>query len=134
MQKQKNICVRDIPSVCPSFDTALEYVKEQIDYDCFPFEMLLQVNELAAIMAEIYRMRPEDKIPINGALRTISDVQSVYAKLGHEHIESVINTFSQIPYRVKNPKLYLRSMLYDELFKLEHAAVNRYTADTEGGA
>ena len=92
MEKTNALCCEN-PSVRPSFDDVLEQVKEQIAIDCVPFEQILQAEELAAIIAEVLRLRPEDKLRVDGVLHTAADVQAVYAKLENEHIMHVIETY-----------------------------------------
>lgn len=119
-------------SVRPSFDEVLEQVKEQIAIDCVPFEQILQAEELAAIIAEVLRLRPEDKLRVDGVLHTAADVQAVYAKLENEHILHIIETYNEIPYPIKSPKMYLRTALYNAVFELNNAGANIFAA-TGGG-
>ena len=133
MQKNNFPCVEKTPPVRPSYEETLEQVKVQIDYDCFPFGMIPIANEIAMIIADVFRMRPTDRIKIDDNLRSVTDVQSVYLNLEHEHIVSVIEKFNEIPYRVKRPRLYLRSMLYAEVFEHESAGVNLFNSTTGDG-
>ena len=68
MEKTNALCCEN-PSVRPSFDDVLEKVKEQIAIDCVPLATLLQAEELAAIIAEVLRLRPEDKLRVDGVIR-----------------------------------------------------------------
>lgn len=131
MEKTNALCCES-QSVRPSFDEVLEQVKEQIAIDCVPFEQILQAEELAAIIAEVLRLRPEDKLRVDGVLHTAADVQAVYAKLENEHIMHVIETYNEIPYPIKSPKMYLRTALYNAVFELNNAGANLYAA-TGGG-
>lgn len=128
MQKNNFSCVEENPSVCPSvrqsFAETLENVKEQIDYDCFSFGMQQMANEIAMIIADVFRMRPEDRIKIDKSMRFVSDVQDVYSELQYEHILNIIEKFNKISYRVKSPMPYLRSMLYKEVFEYTSAESN----------
>ena len=133
MQKNNFPCVEKTPPVRPSYEETLEQVKVQIDYDCFPFGLIPIANEIAMIIADVFRMRPTDRIKIDDNLRSVTDVQSVYLNLEHEHIVSVIEKFNEIPYRVKRPRLYLRSMLYAEVFEHESAGVNLFNSTTGDG-
>ena len=133
MQKNNFPCVEKTPPVRPSYEETLEQVKVQIDYDCFLFGMIPIANEIAMIIADVFRMRPTDRIKIDDNLRSVTDVQSVYLNLEHEHIVSVIEKFNEIPYRVKRPRLYLRSMLYAEVFEHESAGVNLFNSTTGDG-
>lgn len=126
MQKNNFPCVEINPSVRPSFAETLENIKEQIEYDCFPTEMQEQVQEVAAIVADVFRMQPQDRIPIDKALRTVSDVQEIYSRLQYEHILNVIERFNKISYQVKSPMMYLRSMLYKEVFEYTSAEANLF--------
>lgn len=131
MEKTNALCCES-QSVRPSFDEVLEQVKEQIAIDCVPFEKILQAEELAAIIAEVIRLRPEDKLRVAGVLHTAADVQAVYAKLENEHILHIIETYNEIPYQIKSPKMYLRTALYNAVFELNNAGANLYAA-TGGG-
>lgn len=131
MEKTNALCCEN-PSVRPSFDEVLEQVKEQIAIDCVPFEQILQAEELAAIIAEVLRLRPEDKLRVDGVMHPAADVQAVYAKLENEHIMHVIETYNEIPYPIRSPKMYLRTALYNAVFELNNAGANLYAA-TGGG-
>lgn len=129
MQKNNNFLYAEItPSVRPSYDETLEQVKLQIEYDCFPFGLLPMATEIAMIIADVFRMCPTDRIKIDDNMRSVTDVQSVYLNLEHDHIVSVIEKFNEIPYRVKRPRLYLRSMLYAEVFEHESAGANLFNS------
>lgn len=129
MQKNNNFLYAEAtPPLSPSFAETLEKVKGQIDYDCFPSELLPMANEIAMIIADVFRMRPTDRIKIDDNMRSVTDVQSVYLNLEHEHIVSVIENFNEIPYRVKRPRRYLRSMLYTEMFEHESTGENLYSS------
>lgn len=131
MEKTNALCCEN-PSVRPSFDEVLEQVKEQIAIDCVPFEQILQAEELAAIIAEVLRLRPEDKLRVDGVMHPAADVQAVYAKLENEHIMHVIETYNEIPYPIRSPKMYLRTALYNAVFELNNAGANIFAA-TGGG-
>lgn len=131
MEKTNALCCES-QSVRPSFDEVLEQVKEQIAIDCVPFEQILQAEELAAIIAEVLRLRPEDKLRVDGVMHPAADVQAVYAKLENEHIMHVIETYNEIPYPIRSPKMYLRTALYNAVFELNNAGANLYAA-TGGG-
>ena len=131
MEKTNALCCEN-PSVRPSFDDVLEKVKEQISIDCVPLATLLQAEELAAIIAEVLRLRPEDKLRVDGVMHSAADVQAVYAKLENEHVLHVIETYNEIPYPIKSPKMYLRTALYNAVFELNNAGANLYAA-TGGG-
>lgn len=133
MQKNNFPCVENIPSVSPSFAETLDKVKVQIDYDCFPFGLLPMANELAMIMADVFRMRPTDRIQIDDTLRTVSDVQAAYSELRNEHIVGVIEKFNAITHRIKCPRRYLRSMLYGEVFEHESTGANLFSSTSGGG-
>ena len=131
MEKTNDLCCES-QSVSPSFDEVLEKVKEQISIDCIPLATLLQAEEIAAIIAEVLRLRPEDKLRVDGVMHSAADVQAVYAKLENEHVLHVIETYNEIPYPIKSPKMYLRTALYNAVFELNNAGANLYAA-TGGG-
>lgn len=130
MQNYLNTDVKN-PSVRLSFDEALAQVKEQIDLDCFPVEMLLQAQEVAGIIAQVFTLSPNSVMRVAGYARWIEDVQTVFSALRNEHIVYVIEAFNQIPYRVKNKSAYLRSALFNAVFELESAENNEFAAGGE---
>lgn len=119
------------PSVRLSFDEALVKVKEQIDMECFPVDMLLQAQEIAGIIAQVFTLSPNSVMRVAGYARRIGDVQTVFRHLRNEHIVYVLEAFNQIPYRVKNKSAYLRSALFNAVFELESAENNEYAAGGE---
>ena len=131
MEKTNDLCCES-QSVSQSFDEVLEKVKEQISIDCIPLATLLQAEEIAAIIAEVLRLRPEDKLRVDGVMHSAADVQAVYAKLENEHVLHVIETYNEIPYPIKSPKMYLRTALYNAVFELNNAGANIFAA-TGGG-
>ena len=131
MEKTNDLCCES-QSVSQSFDEVLEKVKEQISIDCIPLATLLQAEEIAAIIAEVLRLRPEDKLRVDGVMHSAADVQAVYAKLENEHVLHVIETYNEIPYPIKSPKMYLRTALYNAVFELNNVGANIFAA-TGGG-
>ncbi len=130
MQNFLNTDVKN-PSVRLSFDEALGQIKEQIDMECFPAEMLLQAQEIAGIIAQVFTLSPKGVMRVAGYARWIEDVQTVFRHLRNEHIVYVIEAFNKIPYRVKNKSDYLRSMLFNAVFELESAGNNEFAAGGE---
>lgn len=133
MQKNNFSMCEINPSVRPSFDETMDEIKEQIEYQLFPFELLPQVTEIAAIIAEMFRMRPEDRIKIENALHTVADVQSVYRHIRHEHVQHVLETFNAIPYTIRAPKMFLRTALYNIVFEHTSAENNLFSSTAGDG-
>lgn len=126
---QKNInSVSENLSVRLSFDDAYERAKEQIDFDCFPMEYLVQATEVAGLIAQVYTLWPNDVIKVAGFARRVSDVQTVFKKLTNEHVVYVIDTVNAIPYPIRNKSAYIRSALFNAVFELTSAENNRYAA------
>lgn len=112
-------------SVNQSFDETLGKIKAQIEIDSVPVKLLLQAEELAVIIAEVMRLRQNDALKVG-------DVQAVFSKIENEHIIYVLEHYNEVPYRIRNPKQYLRTALYNSVFEINNAAANLYSA-TEGG-
>lgn len=119
-------------SVNQSFDETLGKIKAQIEIDSVPVELLLQAEELAVIIAEVMRLRQNDALKVGGVIRPAGDVQAVFSKIENEHIVYVLEHYNEVPYRIRNPKQYLRTALYNSVFEINNAAANLYSA-TEGG-
>ena len=115
-----------------SFDDTLGKIKAQIEIDSVPVELLLQAEELAVIIAEVMRLRQNDALKVGGVIRPAGDVQAVFSKIENEHIIYVLEHYNEVPYRIRNPKQYLRTALYNSVFEINNAAANLYSA-TEGG-
>lgn len=130
MQNFLNTDVKN-PSVCLSFDEALGQIKEQIEMESFPAEMLLQAQEIAGIIAQVFTLSPKDVMRVAGYARRIGDVQTVFRHLHNEHIVYVIEAFNQIPYRVRYKSAYFRSALFNAVFELESAENNDFAAGGE---
>ena len=78
------------------------------------------------------RLRQSDALKVGGVIRPAGDVQAVFSKIEKEHIVYVLEHYNEVPYRIRNPKQYLRTALYNSVFEINNAAANLYSA-TEGG-
>jgi len=99
----------------PSLFAALEVAKAQIEYDTFNDTAL--ASDIALIIAEIYVLPPESIVRIGGAELNAEIVREVYTKITCECACKVYDSFRSVKYPVRNPKAYLRSMLYNAVFE-----------------
>ena len=108
-----------IPSLRPSFREAMCRAERQIDIRCFAKEERKRARELCAIIAEVYMMAPDKPIRISGEWLDGYIVQEIFSQINEEHGRLVIIEFEKLTEPIKNPKAYLRTMLYNSVFSLE---------------
>ncbi len=110
------------------FISTLQRVKEQINLNFFLREYekdeIRQIIEFCKIIADVLTLPPETVITINGEQRYASTVQEVYEELDERHIEIVLENFNHVPYKIKHPKTYIRSALYNSFFEIENICEN----------
>lgn len=109
------------PSV--GFAETVEAVKEQIEIDCID-HCREQAEEMAWIVAEIYRLPPETQVRIAGVGIRAEDVQEVYRRLTCEHIRYAIERFNALETEIKSKKSYIRTVLYNAAFEYRSAIEN----------
>lgn len=122
----------DYMSVSPSHRTFRETAKvaeRQIHIETIPKKYQDQARELAAIMAEVYMMRPGGQTVISGERLDTALVQQVFAELDTDHVIFVIENFNKIAHRIQNKKFYLRTALYNSIFEYEADLSNRVKCD-----
>ncbi len=110
------------------FISTLQRVKEQINFTYFVrnFEKdeIRQITEFCNNIADVLTLPPESLIVIGKEQRYASAVQEVYELLDERHIETVLENFNNVAYKIKNPKTYLRTALYNSYFELENKSAN----------
>lgn len=110
------------------FISTLQRVKEQINFTYFVrnFEKdeIRQITEFCNIIADVLTLPPESLIVIGKEQRYASAVQEVYELLDERHIETVLENFNNVAYKIKNPKTYLRTALYNSFFEIENIGAN----------
>ncbi len=107
-----------------SFFQILDFVKEQVEFDCIGREDRALATELCFIIADIYRLPPKSNVHIDKNDLTAEMVAEIYQLITKEHIDMVIFKYKQIPYEIKFKTTYLRNMLYHIVFELEGDVVN----------
>lgn len=110
------------------FISNLQRVREQINFKYFlrDFEKdeIRQINEFCSIIADVLTLPPQALIVIDSEQRYASAVQEVYELLDERHLETVLENFNNVAYKIKNPKTYLRTALYNSYFELENKSAN----------
>lgn len=100
-----------------SFEATLAEVRKQLEPSGFPSRERAQAEELCLIVAEIYSLPRELTVKIDGRELPCGIVAEVYSRLRAEHVSAVIEKFSELTYRVRYKKTYLRTALYNEVFE-----------------
>lgn len=110
------------------FISNLQRVREQINFQYlvreYELDKMRQINEFCSIIADVLTLPPQALIKIDGEERYAEGVQEVYELLDERHIETVLENFNNIAYKIKNPKTYIRTALYNSYFELENKSAN----------
>ena len=110
------------------FISNLQRVREQINFQYlvreYQLDEMRQINEFCSIIADVLTLPPHALIKIDGEERYAEGVQEVYELLDERHIETVLENFNNIAYKIKNPKTYIRTALYNSYFELENKSAN----------
>lgn len=126
---KNNICGLKSPSGhVKSFSENLMNIKNQIYYDYFKrnFERdeIRQVDEFCKIIADVLTLPPDSKIKIGKEERFAESVQEIYLCLDERHIETVLEHFNKVTYKITSPKTYIRTALFNAYFELENQNAN----------
>ncbi len=107
-----------------SFHETLEEVREQIDVNSFQGADIIQADEIAMIIAEVYVLPKDMPVRIGGNDLTARMVADVYQELTSDHVKEVIDRYRVILYDINHIKTYLRTALYNSVFELSARYVN----------
>lgn len=121
-----------IPSLRPSFREAMCRAERQLDPRYFRKEEREDARELCMILAEVYMMAPDKPIRISGEWLDGYIVQEIFGQITVEHGHLVLDEFSKLTDEIKNPKAYLRTMLYNSVFSLGAHYHNEVNVDMYG--
>ena len=100
-----------------TFGETFSRVLEQIYIEAIPEIDKAIAKELALIITEVYRLRPNDSVKIDNAVHRAADVAEIFSMISKEHIETVIRKNDERKYPVKYRKAYLRTLLYNSVFE-----------------
>ncbi len=110
------------------FISNLKGVREQINFQHlvrdYELDEMKQINEFCSIIADVLTLPPKALIVIDGEQRYVATVQEVYKQLDERHIGVVLENYNNIAYKIKNPKTYIRTALYNSYFELENKSAN----------
>lgn len=110
------------------FVATLQRVREQINFKYLVREYekdeIRQITEFCNIIADVLTLPPQALIVIDGEQRYAESVQEVYELLDERHIETVLENFNKVAYKIKNPKTYIRTALYNSFFEIENKSAN----------
>ncbi len=101
------------------FIEMFQQTKSQIEFFAFTDNEKDLANELCRIIVNTLRDTLNEIIYISGEKVLLADVQEIFSMLKHDHISLVIDKYKKIETPVRNPKKYLRAMLYNSYFELE---------------
>lgn len=104
-------------------------VIKQIEYSSFPKPDRKQVQDIAMIIAEIYRLPPYVSVSIGGVDLSALMVAEVYSMITSDHVEYVLENLRTRRYQIKSMKTYLRTMLYNSVFDITARMDNELRAE-----
>ena len=111
-----------------SFFKVFEQVLSQVEYHCFADLRHKYIDplykELCMIIAEVFLLKRDSILKINGIDISTHLVQQVFSQINNDHVRLVFNNFNNISHHVHNKKAYLRTALYNAVFELESHFVN----------
>lgn len=97
-------------------NTCVEHVKTQISYNELDSSQLL--DELVHVIAWVY-LTPESEIPISGVLIDTPIVVERFKQINQSHINQLIQKLQETDCRIKNPRNYLMTCLYNAPIAIE---------------
>lgn len=117
-----------------TFSSAVRLMPEarQIEIDSFGPSERAQAEEIAMIIAEIYRLPYECTIRIDGIDMPAPMVANAFRMLTHDHVAHVIEQFRKVTARITHTKTYLRTSLYNSVFELASSIENEVRHDLNG--
>ena len=94
-------------------DSYREYIRENIDYQCFRPQDAESVDELVELMADTMMVSDRGTVRIAGEEKPAPAVKSRFMKLAHSHIEYVMECLQKHTGKIRNIKAYLLTALYN---------------------
>ena len=74
-------------------------------------------------------MRPDDRIRISGEWLDVRIVQEVFRSVDRDAAEIAVMSYTRQTERIKNPKAYLRTVIYNAVFSANAAIDNAVRSD-----
>ncbi len=106
----------------PRFREAMATAEAQVDFDGefrgTP-DMILARN-LCRVMAEVYMLPPSVLIRIDGDFLPASMVADIFRSISGAHIGMAVEKLRGVIDTVRNPKAYMRVMLYNTVMEFEY--------------
>ncbi len=118
-----NFYIKSQSSPVKSFSQNLLDTREQVNkqyfFENFSKDEVKRVEEFCKIIADVLCLPENSMMQIAGECVYTSVVQDVFSQLDERHIEIVLENFKKIPYKVRMPKNYIRTALYNAYFEIE---------------
>ena len=116
----------------PSFREAICRAERQVELWVLRHDKVEHLDiyrEICKILAEVYMMRDEDRVRISGEWLDVRIVKDVFSEFGEMEARQVVGEYTRLTEHVRNPKAYLRTMIYNSVFSGSAAAENAYRSD-----
>lgn len=90
------------------------------------------IKEIAMIVAEVFKLRPDADVKIAGGVVPAQTVAEVFMKLTTSNVDYVIANYKRITYTINHTKTYLRTALYNSVFEGNLKVENQVSVDFPG--
>ena len=115
------------------YNKTITQIKEQIDYDSLVNTNDPEIiNNIVNVMADVMLI-DTPYYEIEGKKTPTEWVRIRYSQITYESLDAFLIEFSEIYYKIKNPKAYLTTALYNVALTAGTALSNRVKRDMFGG-
>ena len=115
------------------FSAKIREVQERIEYAYIRRGDQPQALEICMIIAEVELLPDEYDIQIGGEKLPACMVKEIFGKLGHDHVEMVIENFRHERREIRFKKSYFRTALYNSAFEIESHYINQSNSTNDFG-
>lgn len=122
--KEKSRPVSPSCQVNVTFNQTLDNVFHQVEFLCFKINEQDFARELCFYIAEIYKLKNDYTVNIDGEPLPAELVKEIFEKITHDHMKLVIKNYKNSVNTVVRKKSYLRTALYNSVFELEAHYIN----------
>lgn len=127
MEYKKDKTAGQTTGSCPGHVGYMEMmcnIRSRIHAEAFDPAWKGMADAAAMIMAEVACLPENAQVRVDGIQLRADVVSAVYDSLTQEDVEAVIRKYRAVCAKIRHPKSYLRTALYNQAFEKDAAAVN----------
>lgn len=108
------------------------WFKNKIDYDYLKTMDIDQdlLNDLVQIVCDVLK---QDSCLVNGSMKSRKQLISTFEQLNYEYVLYVFDSFQNVTKKIKKPREYIFTCLYNSLQTMGFATVNQVNIDFADG-